>query len=137
MRPANWPTLLDAEIRAARAQAFAWGRHDCFLWAARVVRRLGGPDLAADVGAWHDEASAMAAIGRWGGDLEAGLVKKCAGLGMQEVPPALAQRGDLVVLAIPRRPPLAAICAGRDALAPGPAGLGALPMRLASRAWAV
>lgn len=137
MRPTNWPTLLDGEIRAAREAVFAWGTHDCFLWAARVVRRLGGPDIAADVGTWHDEASATAAIARWGADLEAGLVAKCAGLGMQEMPPAMAQRGDLVVLSIPRRPPLAAICAGRDALAPAPNGLAALPMRLAVRAWVV
>lgn len=137
-RPADWPERLDAELRAAAARPFCWATHDCFRFAARVVRALGGPDLmAACRGAWHDEASAEAAIGAWGPDLDAGLVALCARLGMQQIPPAFAQRGDLVVLRTPRGP-TCAICAGRTAAAAAEAGgVLHLPMSIALRAWAV
>lgn len=136
MRPADWPERLDAAIREAAAEPFAWGRHDCFLWAARCVRRLGGPDMLAPVGTWHDEASAAEAIRRWGRDLEAGLGVLCARLGMQEVPPAYARRGDLVCLRTPAGP-TAGICIGRQAMAPAPRGVTPLPMTRALRAWGV
>ena len=137
MRPTNWPELLDAEVAAAAAEPFAWGAHDCYRWAARVVLRLGGPDVLAGTGAWHDEDSARASILAWGKNLEAGMRRLCAERGMQEIPPALAQRGDLVVLRTPRGP-MAAICIGSTALAAAEAGgVAALPMALCLRAWAV
>lgn len=137
MRPAAWPEILDGEVRAAEGLPFAWGRHDCFTWAARVVRRLGGPDLMARAGVWHDEAGAQAAVQALGADLEAAVARICADLHMQEVPPALAQRGDLVVLRTPRGP-TTAICTGRQAMAAAEAGgVIGLPMTLALRAWAV
>lgn len=137
MRPADWPARLSAEIRAARDRPFAWGTHDCFTWAVRVVLRLGGPDLAALAGSWTDEESARTAILARGGDLAESVAWAAEQTGMQEVPPALAQRGDLVMLRTPQGP-LCAICVGQHAMAAAQAGgVIPLPMSIAMRAWAV
>lgn len=137
MRPANWPEILAAEIAAADGVPFAWGRHDCFTWAARVVRKLGGPELAAMAGAWGDEAGALRAVMARGRDLEEAVAALCAQAGLQAVPVAFAQRGDLVVLRSPRGP-LCGVCNGRVAMGVAEtAGLLPLPMALALRAWAI
>jgi len=137
VRPADWPAILDAEIRAVAGVPFAWGRHDCITWAFRVVRRLGGPDLMALAGAWDDEAGAERAMLARGRDLAEAVASAATQAGMQEVPAAFAQRGDLVMLRTPQGP-LCAICVGRTAMAAALAGgVIPLPMTVATRAWAV
>lgn len=136
-RRPTWPEELDAFIREAATKRFAWGRWDCFLFAAEGVRRLGGPNIAAGIkGTYSDAEGASAAIAAWGQDLEDGLTARCGGLGMQEIPPALARRGDLVVLRLPGGP-TAGICGGSTAWCAGPTGVVSVPMTAASKAWAV
>jgi hypothetical protein len=136
-RRATWPEELDAAIRDAEGRRFRWGQWDCFLFAAYVVRHIGGPDIAAGIrGTYSDEAGAAEAIAAWGQDLEDALTARCAALDMQEIPPALARRGDLVVLRLPGGP-TAGICGGAIAWCAGPAGVVAVPMVAASKAWAV
>ncbi len=136
-RRATWPEELDSFIRDAAGKRFAWGRWDCFLFAAEGVRRLGGPNIAAGIkGTYNDAAGAAEAIAAWGQDLEDGLTARCAALDMQEIPPALARRGDLVVLRLPGGP-TAGLCGGSTAWATGPSGVVSVPMSLASKAWAV
>lgn len=45
----NWPRLLAEHVDANRDRPFAWGQHDCLLWAASCVYAITGYDPAADL----------------------------------------------------------------------------------------
>lgn len=47
MRRANWPRLLAEALAAAKDTPFAWGSHDCALFAADVVLAITGADHGA------------------------------------------------------------------------------------------
>ncbi|MCK8786732.1 hypothetical protein M0638_20380 [Roseomonas sp. NAR14] len=102
---------------------------------------MGGPDLGRDWrGTYDGEADARGVIESYGQDLEAACAEVCQAAGMQEVQPALAQRGDLLVLrdrALLRGVPALAICNGATAMTVTHRGLIAMPMRVAVRAWVV
>lgn len=137
-RPHDWPERLDAEMASAAATPAAWGRQDCFLWACRVVHRLGGPDLADGLrDTYASEAEAEAIIRSVAPDLAGFLRQRCQEAGMQEIPPAFAQRGDLVCVRLPRAQ-ATGICAGAVAMVTAwPAGVLPVPMARAVAAWAV
>lgn len=137
-RPADWPERLAAEIEAARATPFAWGRHDCFTWAARVVLRLGGADLMRGLhDTWTSEAEALQVMRALGPDMTCAVGALCRGAGMQPVGTLCAHRGDLVVLSTPGGD-CAGICTGRSAMVVGKTGLVAVSMnRHALAAWVV
>lgn len=111
---------------------FAWGRHDCCLFAADAVRAVTGHDPAADLrGTYATAAEAAAALARAGGLV--GLAIARAG---RVVPTAAAQPGDVGLLEPGggERPALA-VCAGPHWLAPGRIGLVGHPAALVRRAW--
>lgn len=118
----NWPVLLAQEIDRARAATFAWGVHDCCLWAADVVKALTGVDHAADLrGTYSDEAGARARIEALGG-LEAFVGSRLG------APIALGHvwRGDVVLHRVDGVEYLG-ICDGRWTFFVAPRGL--LPVR--------
>jgi hypothetical protein len=133
MRRPDWPERLAAYIEACRRKPFAWGRFDCCGFVAGGVKALTGRDpMAAWRGLYTTEAEALALLGV--GGLAAAVAEGMAGIGAQEVPVPLAQRGDVVVLELPAGSS-AGLCDGSHAFAAGPAGLTRLPMSLAVRAW--
>ena len=141
LRPADWPERLAAHVASARSQPWRWGLHDCCAFARGAVLAVGGPDLGAGwAGAYRSEREALDAVRSLGRDLEDAMVQVCALHGLQETEPALAQRGDLVVLRdrmLIGGAPAAAVCVGRDALAATMRGVLAVPMASAVRAWAI
>lgn len=50
LRLKNWPSRFAALVDRSRALPFAWGSHDCCLWAASAVLALTGNDPGA---AWR------------------------------------------------------------------------------------
>lgn len=132
-RREDWPLRLNAAIEAARERPFSWGKQDCCMFAAGVVRDLTGKDLAApfrDAYAGRDEAGLLLA--------ELGGVEALATafLGEPLPGPAFAQRGDVVMVQTDEGPALG-ICDGAAAWFPGPRGLVHRPMGDWRKAWRV
>ena len=134
----DWPERLDAAINEAAGQPFAWGQHDCALAAATAVQAITGVDPMADIrGAYRDALSAMRMAERLsgGGGFEAALRAVCDRLGLQQIPPTLAQRGDIGLVTGADGRPVTAVWGGSAWLAPGADGMESLSARQATAAW--
>lgn len=105
----------------APGPAFAWGRHDCFLWAADAVRALTGQDPAADLrGTYSTARGALRRLRALGG-MQALAAQRFG----PQVPVSQAQAGAVVLL-----PP--AVCADQT----GAYGaLGVVVQCMASTGW--
>jgi hypothetical protein len=89
----DWPKRLDASIEDARKKSFAWGDHDCALFAADVVKAITGEDFGAPWrGRYESAVQAMRRLRPHGG--LPGLVTQLLG---DPVKPEQARRGDVVL----------------------------------------
>lgn len=132
-RAENWPGLLATAIEEARNRPFVWGEHDCALFAADVVLKMTGQDLAADFrGLYASKTQAIKILGAAGG-LDAVVTGL---LGWPLYHPKLAQRGDVVMVDTPEGRALG-ICNGATAACAGPDGLTFVEMTLWLTAWRV
>lgn len=132
----DWPDRLAAALEAARETPFHWGAHDCWLAAADVVLAVTGRDpAAADRGTYTSEEAAEARLALSGG-LESHVAAALAGIGAADVPPAFAQRGDVVLVAIANQL-LVGVVADHRVAVTGAERMQFVPPALALRAWAV
>lgn len=128
----DWPARLGALVAARLPEPFAWGPNDCAAFAADCVQAMTGADVLAPLrGPRATELQARKLLRRLGGW---DVVTRC---GLPEVEPALAGRGDLVLLRQSARPVLALCVDGEVAISPGLYGLARASMRCALRAWRV
>lgn len=128
----DWQDRLTALVAHAHRQPFAWGTHDCCLWAADAVLALTGRDPAADLrGRYADATGAMRALRAMGGLLGAG---RRAGIALAG--PGHARDGDVALVSDGRRPMLA-VHAGAVWLVAATGGLHALPVSAARVTWGV
>lgn len=133
--PAQWRERLDALLRARMDQPFAWGVHDCCLFAADAVLATTGRDLAAPWRGTYSDAAAAYRLVRYLGGLPA-----IADMAGPRVPPLAAQVGDVglvVDISLTGERELLAVCAGANWLCPTARGLGAMPLSAARLAWRV
>ena len=128
-------------LLAQRQRApFAWGVHDCCLWAADAVHAQVGIDPAAGLrGRYASALQARRVIAVAGGSL-AGIA--AAALGEPLRSPMLACAGDVGLTLGPAATDDAdratlAVCLGSWWAAPGAHGLALLPMSPAIAAWKV
>jgi len=136
-RRENWPALLAAELARASARRFRYGRHDCCLFAADVARALTGRDPAADIrGKYRSRQGAQHLIDAAGG-LEALAAQLAERSGYVEILPALAQRGDVVLIETGGQDALGVIDLNGRIAAAGLDGLVYLPAAVGRRAWRV
>ena len=134
----DWPARMREAIAMAGATPFAWGRHDCALFACTVVAAMTGTDPASHLrGTYATEAEAKAIIAANGGSLEAMAAAIAAGHGMPEVAVNFAQRGDLLLAQAARGHALG-IVTGDTAAFAGPGGVYRIPVfSRGIRAWKV
>ena len=126
-----WRVRFEAALQERMRRPFAWGTHDCCIFAADMVQAQTGVDLAADLrGSYSDAAGAARALATLGGIEVAGAR---AG---EEIPPLHAQVGDIGLVHFDGRDMLA-VCSGMHWLTPATRGMGAQPFASASRAWRV
>src|SRR5690606_29994477 len=93
-RREDWPERLAAFVAARRRTPFAFGTHDCALFAADWIVECTGADPIAPLrGQWTDERSALRILQDNGG-IEA---LACRYLG-DPIAPLLARRGDIVLV---------------------------------------
>jgi hypothetical protein len=134
LRLADWAERLAALVEARRHAPFAWGRHDCGLFAADAVLACTGQDPAAALrGRYATEAEAEALMGPAGGLY--GFVRGMeAARGTALCPPALAQRGDTALVLVGNQLAMGVVL-GDVVAAPGIDGLVFVPIGAARRVW--
>jgi hypothetical protein len=129
-RLADWMHRLAALVAERIDQPFKWGPNDCASFTADCVQAQTGFDLLAELRSdrktQREAEHRKRAIG--------GVAAAIDRAGLQRVPPALAQRGDVVLVRQGRREVLA-VCNGDHAIAPGRLRLGHAPMSQAVQAW--
>ncbi|MFQ5535576.1 MAG: hypothetical protein ACE5EM_12670 [Sphingomonadales bacterium] len=133
MRKSDWPELLAREVEAAAERPFCWGKHDCCLFAANIVKAMTGDDPAkAFRGRYRTEFGARRALKRYGSGTLYHTLRSLFG---NPIPPARAWRGDLVYM-VTENGPSAGVCLGAIA-AFASDGLAFVPMSETAKAWRV
>jgi hypothetical protein len=130
MRHPDWPQRLDAYVASRRTTWFHWGDHDCCRFAAGAVEAITGDDRMAGYD-YSDERTALRLI-RDAGSLDA-LVVRALG---ETVPPALAQRGDVVIADLEHGPTLG-VCLGMLSAFVAQDGLTHRPTLACRAAWRI
>ena len=125
----DWESRLGEYLAGHRRTPFAWGIHDCVLFAAGAVEALTGVDPAADVrGRYATAIGSKRTLTRMG----YASVEALADAHLSRTNTAMAQRGDVVMA-----DGSLGVCVGRDALFPGTDGLERLPRAVWQAAWSV
>lgn len=121
---------LHAYVASHMRTPFAWGAHDCVLFAAGAVQAQTGQDpLGGYRRRWTSERGAARVLKRLGG-MEAAV----DGV-LPSIPPATAQRGDVAGWRDAKGRLQLAIVEGETLVGPGPYGQLRLPRKAMTRAW--
>lgn len=131
-QPTRWFQRLDSLIRDRMSTPFAWGTHDCVLWAADAVHALSLVDPAAGYRGTYSTAVEAARLLRDLGGLQA--LADRAGV---PVAPLGALPGDVGLVHDEQGRESLAVRHASGWLVPGAAGLALLPTSAASQAWSV
>lgn len=132
MKREDWPERLAAFLEERRDRTFAFGEHDCALFAADWILEATGEDPLGELrGTWQDEISALRVL------KDRGPLSTIADeLLSARIAPAFAQRGDVVLSEITGREGLG-VCVGERFAAPSDVGVEFVPMSFALMAWKV
>ena len=134
-RRPDWPERLAEVVAAAMGRHFAWGEHDCALFACDCAAAMTGEDPGLSFrGRYKTARGAAGAIMRYG------KVRGIEELALRTlgapIEPAFARRGDVVLVDTDLGPALGVVTAAGAAF-PGPDGLTFLPITEALKAWRV
>lgn len=143
-RKENWPQLLFEAIEEKKHARFQPGTHDCCISACDIVERMTGVDVATEFRDYDDKESMEATLEKHGG-VEAIAESVTIEYGLYEIPPSMAQRGDLLMLdfkGVPNAPDGVVMANvdldGSHAIACGYKGWTRVPIKAcAKRAWRV
>ncbi|MBN9568695.1 MAG: hypothetical protein J0H79_13930 [Alphaproteobacteria bacterium] len=130
----GWRARLQAAVAAAHRKSFAWGEHDCALFAADCVFAQTGVDLAASYrGTYSTAAGAMKTLKTMGASDLLALVADH----LTEVHPSLAQKGDIAVMPGAVTGWALGVVMGERAGFLGPDGFGTVPLAQIAKAFRV
>lgn len=128
---ADWESRLSALVTQAHTRPFAWGSHDCCLWAADCVLAQTGIDHGEGIrGTYADAREAIAMLDSMGG------LDGVGSLFGSRIPPLSVMHGDVGVVRCGDRD-LMGLCNGDHWLVTGTNGLLLVPLGDASMAWRV
>jgi hypothetical protein len=130
MRLRDWQSRLHECVTQAWGKPFAWGTHDCCTFTCDVVVAVTGKDPMEGIRTYSNERGAKRMMDGYGG-----LVKMCAARLGEEIPPALAQAGDVGYVMEGRTPALASNVGGGVWMSTGPDGLVKVDPAGVLRAW--
>ena len=139
----DWPSRLLALIAERRERPFAWGRHDCALFACDAVDAMTGVDPARGLrGKYRSALGARRVLKDFAGAGITATARKIAKVhGAPEVPILMAQRGDLAIVESEMpggsRALSLGVVLGEDVMVPGMNGMAAVPLSAARRAWRI
>ena len=132
MRPENWLTQFAEYIEGARFKLFEWGQHDCASFVAGWLTIANDQLDVSPLTPERADATEGARLMH-----EQSLADRVMTMGLEEIAPIYAQRGDVLLIESGDRQ-LLAIHSGDYAIAPGPDQLEFQPNpHLALRAWRV
>lgn len=140
MRYSDWQTRAANFIITHREKPFAWGEHDCALFACNFIQAITGTDPAvAFRGKYDDKRSAYVALKNFaGGGLAATVEKICAELRYPENALNFHQRGDVALCDQCGEDALGIIdLSGQSVIIAGEQGVVALPLSCVKRTWRV
>lgn len=134
-RTPDWPERLAAYLTEMRPRRYVLGRHDCASFAAGAVRAITGADVLPL--RWETPAEAVAVLRRLGG-----LQAAVRAVLPQLATPALAQRGDVLLIRAPVADGRAlrqwlAVADGQRWWSPSATGLECGSVHWATAAWGV
>lgn len=135
-RVSNWPAALADYVREREQKPFAWGTHDCIMFACGAIEAITGHDPAHHWRGTYGNAFQAAHIFRAWGGFEEMIATIAGGEGYDEQPITMARRGDLVLLHEGRHP-AAGVCLGVFSAFTGPKHLIMVKTATCSRAWRV
>jgi hypothetical protein len=133
MRYQDWPERLNRILKESQNTPFAWGSHDCCIFAANVILELTGVDHAADIRGTYTTAAEAARMIEERGGIK-GIATTALG---SEINPKLAQRGDVVLIQTPEYGDTLTICIGHQCAGPGINHIQTRPIVDAIAAWRV
>lgn len=126
----DWMLRLEAIIAKRQHTRFAYGAHDCCMWACDVVFEITGRDPAVGIrGTYADELGARLIV-----ESSGGLSVLAAQRFGAEVSPLCAAAGDIGLVPTARGDALV-VCVGGAWLGAAPFGLARIPLRGARQAW--
>lgn len=129
----GWRPAFVAAIDAHRGHAFVWGEHDCAILAADCVLAVTGIDPAEPFrGRYATKKEAAAVLAEAGYETAVAVV---AGR-FREIHPSQAVVADIAVVATRQGPALAPVI-GAELAVYAPAGIGAVPLAEAKRAFRI
>lgn len=129
----DWQSRLQACIAARRRLAFAWGEHDCCLFAADCVQAMTGADPAAAYRGRYDSELGAARLLKAAGGVR-GLLTEAFG---EPINVRLARVGDVGIATIAERDHVA-VCGGAMWLTTSFSGVvAALQPHMIADAWRV
>jgi hypothetical protein len=138
MRMPDWQGRLLACLAAAENKPFAWGTHDCCVFAADCVQAVTGDDpLSHWRGRWRTERGAarvMRSVG--GGGLAQAAETLARECGWPLVAVAQAQRGDVALAVIDAQPTIL-MCTGVHFVGPSATGWVRVPLSAVTKSWRV
>lgn len=132
-RVQDWPVRMLDAIRDHQRQPFAWGTSDCMQMVCDAAGAMtGARPYAATRGAYDSKHGAARCLAEHG---FASIVEALAAV-YEEVPPALAQRGDIGILQTEGLT-AALVCEGRYFIGKSPDGALAVPRHKILKAFRV
>lgn len=137
LRFPDWPARLTRFLEEREQLPFAWGQHDCCLFACDWIREATGWDPAARFrGEYRNREGALRALrelGRGTLPTTASGIAEAVGAAPYSQP-LRAQRGDIALIETDLGPALGVVM-GPHIVSTGPAGLITVPLRSALRVW--
>ncbi len=140
-RRGDWQSRLSDYLVAVARRPFKYGDLDCGLFVAGAIAAMTGVDVARDLRGYSSRREAFARIRGMCGrpTMAAAADHLAAQFGIREVPVAMAQRGDAVLLSRARDPRCTKLglvaMHGFEVLIPYRDGILRVPRSLAVRAW--
>lgn len=130
VRLPDWRPRLQAWLTEVRDRPFAYGEHDCALFAAGAVAAMTGVDLAAEYRGRYGSLKEGFNLAR-GGHLA--LLRQH----LEPIAPALAQVGDIALIGEVGFPALGVFEGGQVLVLRERGGLGTIPRAAAMQAYRV
>lgn len=131
MRVENWPSVLMAMVEKAEREPFVWGKNDCCLWVADIVKAMTGKDFAEGMrGKYSTIEEAVEIYNGFS------LLEYINTILENRISINFAQRGDVVMAKFPVGETLG-ICIGGMAAFKTLTGLIQIPMLNCDHAWRI
>ncbi|MFG1205558.1 DUF6950 family protein [Xanthobacter flavus] len=132
MRLPDWEERLADVIAAYQGGVFVWGKRDCFRLPVDVARAVAGLVLWPDVRPYRTPRGAAIRLARHGFRGVGGALAAV----LEEVPPALARRGDVGVV-LEHGAEAGVVVLGTELAGMAPAGMTIVPRERLVRAFRV